>query len=447
MAGRPVSRVVVVGGGVAGLAAACRLAEEGAELVLFESRKTLGGRATAFTDPASGQLVDNGQHLLMGCNEAVKGFLAQTGSQNGVLWQSRLDLPLASSSLGRLRLRLPALPGVLSGLAGMLTLRGLPWADRLDAARALNVFIRGGSSLAGKTVQEVMEGLGTSEAARSHLLEPLAVAVTNDSPKRASALALSAVVREAFGGGAAGAGLGIPRRDLESLLALPARRFIEARGGRIETQRPVEGLLVGPEGVEGVTLAGGESVEARAVVAAVPPWSLEALAPPDALPEGIEKLEASPIVSATFWLDRPVVEEHVIGLVGTTAQWVFNRSRLLGLNGPGQVIALTVSAADHLVSEPKQAIIETFLEDLRRLLPEAGPAGLEHAVVVKEQRATVPLRPEEPHPRPGCRSKLSGLYLAGGWTSKELPDTLEASVRSGREASEALLADGLLHGR
>jgi uncharacterized protein with NAD-binding domain and iron-sulfur cluster len=134
------------------------------------------------------------------------------------------------------------------------------------------------------------------------------------------------------------------------------------------------------------------------------------------------------------------MEEPLVSLVGTTAQWAFNRSKLLGLDGPGQVVALTVSAAETLADWPKETIIETLQEDLRELLPEARRARLEYAVVVKEQRATLPLRPKEACPRPGSTSKVRGLYLAGGWTSPTIPDTLEAAARSGHQAAEALIA-------
>ena len=440
----PVSGIIVVGGGVAGLAAAVRLAEADLRPTLLESRKSLGGRATAFVDPATGHRVDNGQHLLMGCNHSVKSLLGRIGAADGVIWQPRLDLVFASASHGRVRFRFPPVGGFTAAVAGLLTASGLAWADRLGAARALRTFLRGGPELDGRSVAEVLDRVGTSAAARAHLIEPLALATLNDRPSRALASALAAVVREAFGRDPAAAGLGLPRIDLEDLFARPAHRFIEARGGRVETQRPVEAIVVGERGVEGVVLASGEDREARAVVAAVPPWALASLLPAGARPEGLEKLPTSPIVSATLWLDRPALDELLVGLVGTTAQWAFNRSRLLGLEGPGQVVAITVSAADELVPETKAVIVETLMEDLRRLVPAARSARVEHAVVVKERRATVPLRPAETTPRPGSRTPVPGLYLAGGWTDTGLPDTLEGSARSGDGAADAVLADGLL---
>ncbi|MFQ6672288.1 MAG: hydroxysqualene dehydroxylase HpnE, partial [Candidatus Tectimicrobiota bacterium] len=444
LAERSVSGVLVVGGGVAGLAAATRLAEAGHRPTLFEARKSLGGRAASLLDPATGHRVDNGQHLLMGCNRSVRRLLERIGAADGVTWQPRLDLAFASASHGPVRLRLPPLPGSLAALGGLLTTRGLAWADRTGAARALRAFLRGGPELAGQTVAHVLDRLETPPAARAHLLEPLALATLNDRPHRALASALAAVIREAFGGGPAAAGLGLPRRDLDQLFGRPAHRFIEAHGGRVEMQQPVETIVVGDRGVEGVVLARGEARPARAVVAAVPPWALASLVPAEARPEGLEGLPESPIVSATFWLDRPVIDELLVGLVGTTAQWVFNRTGLLGLQSPGQVVAVTVSAADELVPTPKADIVETLMDDLRRLVPAARDARLEHAVVVKERRATVALRPGESHTRPGARTAVAGLYLAGGWTATGLPDTLEGAARSGEGAAAALLADGLL---
>ena len=433
--------VVVVGGGVAGLAAASRLAEAGRSPTLFEARRRLGGRASSFTEPATGHRLDNGQHLLMGCNSSVRAFLDRIGSADAVAWQPRLDLPLASKSHGDLRLRFPRLPGALAALTGLLTMTGLSWADRMGAARAVNELLRGGAKLADLTVAELLDGLGCSEAARDHIVEPLTLAALNDAPRTASAAALAAVVREAFGGGAEAAGLGLPRKDLESLFALPARRYIEDRGGRVETARPVEAVAAGGRGVEGVVLAGGEAVWADAVVAAVPPWVLKGLLSDEMALEGLEALPVSSIVSATFWFDGEVMDEPLVGLVGTRAQWAFNRSRLLGLAGPGQVVAVTVSAADELLKLPKEAIVEILLEDLRSLKPQAASARLERAVVVKERRATVPIRPGESPGRPGARSAAPALYFAGGWTATGLPDTLESAVRSGEAAAEALLAD------
>lgn len=434
--------VVVVGGGLAGLAAAARLAEEGLRPHLLEARKGLGGRASALTDLVTGLRVDNGQHILMGCNRSVRAFLERVGAADALWWQPRLELDLASKSHGRLRLRIPPLPGSLAAMAGLLTTRGLRWGERIGAASALAAFLSGGAGLRMKTVSEVLDGLATPPAARAHFLDPLVVATLNDDPRRASAEALEAVAREAFAAGVKGSALGLPRRDLESAFAEPARRFIEGLGGRVETQRPAEAVLAEKGRVEGLRLEGGEVLRARAVVVAVPPWSLASLVPLGTVPEGLEELPTSPIVSATLWLDRPVMEEPLIALVGTTAQWAFNRTRLLGLKGPGQVIAITVSAADETVGAPKAEIVETFLEDLRSLLPRAREARLEHWVVVKERRATVPWRPAHMEVRPKARSPLGGLYLAGGWMAPGLPDTLEAAARSGEEAAEALLADG-----
>ena len=268
------SDVVVVGGGFAGLSAAAALAEQGMRVVVVEARPQLGGRATAFNDRESGQLVDNGQHVLFGCYRETFAFLRRIGADGNVRLQASLAVPFVDAVGRRSELRCPPLPSPLHLLAAVLDWDAMPWSERLSALRLagplraarreLDATGRVTTSPATLTVSEWLRLHGQGARLRSWLWEPLAVAALNQQPETASAAPFVRVLAEMFGRDASAAAIGLPLKPLHQMYAEPARAFIEANKGIVRTNALARVVFDG-DSVAGVDIR-GESIACERVV-------------------------------------------------------------------------------------------------------------------------------------------------------------------------------------
>ncbi len=449
-------KVVVVGGGIAGLAAATRLVDRGHEVTLFERRPTLGGRAYSVVDDTTGDVIDNGQHLFMGCYRALRGFLKRIGTDEQLTLQR--DLSVAFLDGGTLtRLRAASLPAPFHLLGGLFGFSALGIRDRLALVKVAAAIKRPSALFPAasdfETVDRWLDRMGQSQKARRGFWHPLTLATLNDEPRTASAKMLEAVLREGFFGSRDDARLGLAQVGLSELYTDAAASYVEARGGKVVTAAPVGSLRVVEQVVRGVTLENGERFDADAVIAAVPPGAMAALVPPalfegETYFDGIRRLESSPIVSAHVWLDRVVTDEELIGLVDRPIHWMFNRSRLSGVSSPTheeergarQCLALVTSAARDLVDRSVQEIRELALAELQRAFPEVARAKVLHVRVMKERAATIAHTAGTEGLRPGSRSPIEGLFVAGDYVRTGLPATLESAVRSADDA--AALVEG-----
>lgn len=449
------AHVVVIGGGFAGLSAAVALAGRGTRVTVLEARPRLGGRASSFRDAETGTVVDNGQHALMGCYRRTLAFLDRIGASDKVRRQANLRVDLVHPRLGAGAIACPAWPSPLHLAGGLLRYRLLSRGERVRALRAGMALMamrrRGDPVLATATVDQLLVRLGQSAHARASFWNPVALATLNETPERAAAAPFVEVLARAFFRSRADSQFVLPRVGLGDLYTDDARRFVERRGGRIWIHAQAVGLDIADDAVCGVTLRDGRRIDADACVAAVPPAALEPLLPAPlrrAAPlAALPRLETSPIVSTHLWFDRPVLRGEFVGLLGTTTQWAFNRSRLLGENGAGQCVSAVISAGREVVEWDSDRVTQTVLDDLRALIPAATTARLEHAVVVKEKQATLSPTPDAERLRPPAGTALRGFVLAGDWTATGLPPTIESAVESGERAanilSETVLADRL----
>ncbi len=439
---------VVIGGGFAGLSAAVRLAGRGARVLVLEARSRLGGRATAFPDRETGDLVDNGQHVILGAYRETIAFLEAIDASGGVRFQSRLDVPMIDRDGRRSRLECPDLPAPLHLLAGVLEWDALSWSDRLSALRmagplrlARRELRPGATTIAaspGETVSQWLERNGQTPRICEMLWEPLALAALNQPASTAAAPPFARVLAEMFGGDPRAATLALSDTPLHLLYAEPARRFIEERGGAVLTGATATVTIAKqPTGAAvGAVTAGASQWQPAVVISAVPWFALNglfegessALAP---LLRAAAATAASPIVSVNLWYDSPLFDEPFIGLPGRTLQWAFRRS----FRGAEPYISLVSSGAAELAARSNQEIITLAQDELREALPAAAAATLLRASVVREPRSTFSLAPGQP-PRPSTTTPVQGLLLAGDWIDTGLPATIEGAVRSGHRAAD-----------
>ncbi len=447
------SDVIVIGAGVAGLRAAVQLAGRGARVTVLEARAVLGGRATAFDDPATAERVDNGQHVMLGCYRETFAFLRQIGTEDRVRVQPGLEVDFVDRQGVPSRLRLPALPAPMNLLAGLVDWEALDWRDRLAAVRLAGPIRiaraehdarsrgREPSRIAaspGETVEEWLVHNGQTARIREMLWEPLALAAMNQSLRSAAAPPFVAVLAQMFGGGPADASLALPLCPLDELYAEPSRRFIESRGGHVRIGCPARIHLA--RGRVAHVEARGERLMAGAIVAAVPWHALNDLfagdmGPVDDLRRAAAGTAASPIASVNLWLDRRVLRTPFLGLPGRTMQWVFDKAQMF--ESDSSHLTLVSSGADELMTLENDALIALALRELRDALPHARAAKVLRATAVRERRATFSLAPRQPR-RPGTTTAVPDLVLAGDWIETGLPATIEGAAISGRLAAEAL---------
>lgn len=433
--------VVVVGGGFAGLAAATKLASDGARVLVLDARPQLGGRATAFVDRATGELVDNGQHVLFGCYYQTLEFLRRIGADDRVRVHGALEVPFLDKAGRRSVLRCPPLPAPLHLLAGVLDWDALPWRDRLSALRLARPLraARRGELPAGMTVSQWLAAARQGKKLREWLWEPLAVAALNQSPGEASAAPFVRVLAEMFGPDPSAAAIVLPTCPLHRMYAEPARDYITSRGGEVRTNALAR-LVVERDRVAAVEVR-GERVPADRAIAAVPWFGLRQLFAAG-VPASMERIAAAadamaskPIVTVNLWYDRQVTSDAFVGLPGRTMQWVFEKR--LAFGEQASHLSVVSSAADALAGMPAGDLIGRAAAEIAAALPGARGATLLRGTVIREKRATFSLAPGQP-PRPSTETPIRGLTLAGDWIDTGLPGTIESAVISGHRAAGVL---------
>ncbi len=440
--------MIVIGGGCAGLAAATALAEAGRRLVLLEARPHLGGRARSWIDPDSGSVVDNGQHLFMGCYRETFRLLRRLGTIDRLDLQTSCEVPFAERGGRVAAFRLPPAPFPINLLVGLLRFPGLDRRERLATLRVALATLRRRPDNAGlddRTVAAWLDGLGQGTGARARFWDPLAIATLNEDPERASAACFLPVLRALLLGGTAASRFGLARTGLSDLYAEPAAHYLRTRGCEVHLRAQVRQILVEGGRPTGVLLADGTVRRGAPVIVAVPPAELLEILP-EGMADGasyaaLARLEASPIVSLYLWFGAEVIDRPFAGLVGGAWHWVFNR-RGPAATGSGQAVTLVRSAARDFVDQPRDALIRSGLQDLHDFFPASRRATLRQALVIKERRATFAPAPGTARLRPPFRTPVPGLYLAGDWTGTGLPATIEGAVLSGHACARLALEDG-----
>jgi squalene-associated FAD-dependent desaturase len=441
----------IVGGGFAGLAAGVALADRGLKVAVLEGKPALGGRAYSFADPDSGDFVDNGQHVLMGCYRETLGFLDRIGARRHLVFHDDLEIEMLDRGGRSAMLRTARLPGPFHMTAALLRYRHLDARERLSAMTAglrllaMHRFSR--AALAKVTVAQLMDRLGQDARARAAFWYPIAIATLNDLPELSSAGLLAEVLRRAFFGRRADSAFVYSRVGLSDLYCSGAQAAIERAGGTVETHAIVESLELDAGGaVAAVRMRDGRRIEARFFISAVPAPQLLRFLPENAVGDPffarLANLEASPIVCVHVWLDRTVTQSPFTGFIGTTTQWLFNKRAIFAARGehhPGY-LSFVISGARRLVDRPNDELLGIVIDDLRAMIPAAREAKVTRSLVLKEKQATLAPQPHIDALRPGTRTPFRNFLLAGDWIQTGLPATIESAVMSGRAAADVVTA-------
>ena len=434
-------QAVIVGGGLAGIAAAMELADLGWKVRLLERRPYLGGRVYSFTDKESGQEIDNGQHIFMKCCTSYVALLEKLGVSHKATVQRRMHVPVINALQRRADLySAPLWPPPLHLAPALLRYRHLSLADRLRvawaAARMRLISRRSRDRLDNVSFYDWLKAHGQRDAAIDGFWNLVVIPTLNDDVRRVSASQAIMVLQEGFLTNVHGADIGYASVGLSHLLYQEAQRYIEARGGTVLLDHNADQLAGDGSGVSGLRLHERGVMRAAAYVLAVPPREMA-----DLLPEPLRrhdffrraaKLAMSPIVNLHMWYDRPVMVHSFAAFPDSDAHWVFNKSLILGdTTGHGQYIVVSLSGAHKFIDMPKDEIRARFLEEMPRLLPRAQGAAVTRFMIVKERHATFRPSPGAAAGRLPQRTPVPNLFLAGEWTDTGWPSTMESAVRSG----------------
>lgn len=438
--------VAVIGGGFAGLSAAVALADAGASVQVFEVRPHLGGRATAFRDRVTGELVDNGQHILVGGYHETFAFLRTIGAEANVELQPSLAVPFVDRAGRWSELRCAALPPPWHLLAALFEWDALAWSDRLaalgmrSAIRLARKALTDSAMIAaspGETVENWLIRNGQTPRIREMLWDPLALAALNQSPSEAAAPPFARVLARMFSDDPRDAAIGLPARPLHLTYAEPARAFIEARGGAVHLNAPVR-LRVFNDAVTAIDVRGTRQ-PAGVVISSVPWFALAGLF--ELVPPSLERIvrtasamASSPIATVNLWLDRTVLDVPFVGLPGRTMQWVFDKRLTFGESASH--LSLVSSGAAAIADRSNEDLIALATAEVFDAIPAARGASVVRATVVREKHATFSLAPGQPA-RPDTVTPVRNLLLAGDWIETGLPATIESAVVSGHAAARA----------
>jgi squalene-associated FAD-dependent desaturase len=417
--------VHIVGAGLAGLAAAVLLAEEGHGVTLYEANRHAGGRCRSYFDAELGCRIDNGNHLLLAGNAAALEYLEKIGARATLDGPSVAGFPFvdaASEQRWTLRPNRGALPWWI-----LRANRRVPQTRALDYLGALTLRRADPSA-------SVAAVLDPTQNVFRRLWEPLAVAALNTSAEDASATLFGQILSETLGRGGAACRPLLPRVGLSETFVAPALARLREWGAEIRFGARLKALTFGPHRVaellfdEGSTELGSDDSVILAVPAAIAARLVPALTVPTLY---------SPIVNAHFRCDPPLDSPLFCGVVGGAAEWIFRKRG---------VLSVTVSAADRMVDRPAPELRDLFWRDVAMayLLPHHPiPA----ARVVKERRATFLASPEQLKRRPWPVTAWRNLLLAGDYVDTGLPATIEGAIRSGFAAGRLLIDDPAMRPR
>ncbi len=432
------ARAVVVGGGLAGTAAALDLADQGWQVLVLESRSRLGGAAYSFD--RDGLPVDTGQHVLLRCYSEYLDLLRRLGVADLVSVQSRMDIPVIRPGREPARLRrTPGLPAPLHLLPTLLRYPALSPAERLSAITAMTALRRvDPEDPATDRVRfgDWLREHGQDARSTSALWALVTVAALNIDVADASLALVARVFRTGLLERADAGDIATLGAPLSAVHDEATRRALGRAGIELRTRERV--ARIDPDGDGYLVRTADGELEAEAVVVAVPHRQAAGLLPEEACPDRAvwAELGSSPIVNVHVRYDRMVTPLRFAAGLDSPVQWLFDRTGIAGCDG--QYLALSLSAADDLVGQSAEQILKTHLRALAELLPASRSARVVDSFVTREPHATFRQRAGSAALRPAPATRWPGVALAGAWTGTGWPDTLEGAVRSGRAAAQVI---------
>jgi zeta-carotene desaturase len=433
--------VTIVGAGVAGMSAACALAEAGFRVQLVERRGYLGGRASSYLHPGVNEVIDNCQHALFGCCTNLMGFYRRIGVADQIHWTS--DMTMIEPGGRRSQLGPSALPAPLHGLPKLLSASAFSINDKLSLARAFSALMRPVASDSTESLGAWLRRHKQSDGALNRFWRLVIASALNAEIDSISLPYAAKVIRELFLNSAEAGSMGMSRVPLSQLYA-PVPAYLEAHGGNLHLNTHTDGAVWDDVRRQWTIHTRGRELVSDFLLVALPFEAMGKLLPemPEAeeaahLASQIKRHEHWPICSVHLWFDRAITDlEHAV-LLDREVHWMYNQSRLQTGRG-GHYIELVISATRSFAALSREAAIKLVLSELEEFFPLVNEAKLEKVALIKEVRATFGVSPDIDSARPSAMSPWPNCFLAGDWVATGWPSTMESAARSGHLAAEAL---------
>jgi len=422
-------KVIVIGGGFAGLTAAAYLTKNNFKVTLLEASPKLGGRAYSFKDIDTNVLLDNGQHILMGCYVETLNFLSLIGASEKFYFQKRLEINFIKEGFKILPLK--SFPSIypLDLMIGMLRFNALTLSER---SKLLKLFLKlpfySSKKLSQLNIKQWLENENQSKNIQDTFWRILAVGALNTSLDKASAKIFADVLKQIFLSNKTSATIILPKYGLSESYGKDAEEFIRKNGGELYLSESVNKLVRKDDILTEVHSSKKNYSDFDYVISAIPAFSLSRMIDHN-LPIGVPEFSYSPILNIHIWLKENNFPEGFFGFMNSPLHWVFNK---------GTHLNIVISDADELVNisdEELMSIVKTEMKKYFLLNPDM----ISNYKIIKEKRATFIPSNDILEKRPQQKTDIKNLILAGDWVDTGLPSTIESAVKSGRVAAEIIM--------
>ncbi len=458
--------VAIVGGGVAGIAAGVALSDAGFAVQIFEKRPLLGGRASSFLDPQTGERTDECQHGTMRCCTNLADLLERLGVHDQIHYHDALEFLDGNGK--RSQIRGCGLPAPAHTAVSFLLFKSLGIADKIAIGRAMLAMLRTppNAALDALSAEAWFQKMAQTERAVKRFWRPILVSACNENLDRISAANAFKIFRDGFLLNATAFHFGLSKVPLGTLYHEPTLNYLEARNGcarvrtivdrmeiaQIASAAPENGPTPDPRtptpfSVTGLVLQDGERITADYYLSALQCDLLLKILPPEATAavpyfENLRQIEFAPIAGIHLWFDRVLNCPASLALLDRQTEWIFNKDKIFSkTDARGTYLSMVISASHDLAPLPKEELIALVLADVRACVPDAVDAKVVKSHVIRWPKATISPKAGAEALRPGQISPLPNLFIAGEWTRTGWPSTMEGAARSGYLAAEAVLAD------
>ncbi len=439
--------VIILGGGLTGIAAAVHLLKRGVKPTLVERRPFLGGRAFSFVDRISGEEIDNGQHVILGVCHQFLELLEDLGTRDCLDLRPALDVPVSlNGKISNLRAS-----RVFGNGFALLNYGHLRWADRISI---FGLLIKIKLNLIGDDEHQRLRTNSFGAWLSSRSQSPAAIdrfwslfilPVFNCAIDEVAAIDGLEFTRSALLGNVRDAAIGYPKKGLSSLVGTPATELLESRGAELVMNARVVSVNRCDSGQFEIVLSNDQTLRAGNVISALAPNALNRILPMsdatfDAVKSSLTTLDFSPIVAVHLWYEKPVMTVPVMAFIDLGLQWVFNDSAIRDTSGDKtQHVVISLSGADTWANLKKEEILERVSSAMQRAFPTARDNSVINSAVVKTLEATIKVKPGSRTHRLGPNVDITGFHVAGDWTNTGLPATMEGAVQSGNVAADWVL--------
>jgi len=422
---------IVIGGGIAGLTSAAYLTKQNIKVTLLESSPKLGGRAYSFIEQKSNDVVDNGQHILMGCYSDTINFLKLIGAKENFIYQKSLLINFLTQAGKLVRLKSFTSFYPFNLIFALLNFKAITFTERLSLLRFVTKlpFISH-QKLSDKNIRDWLKEEKQSDTTVKSLWEIIAIGALNTNIDKASAFMFREILMKIFFNGNFASTIILPKNGLSDAYVKNAKKYIESNGGKIKLSSSVKEFIISDNKIVGIRIPEEVYKDFDYVISAIPFHAFNSLYSELFLDENIE-FEYSSILNIHIWLKNNPMKEQFYGLIDSPVHWIFNK---------GNHINLVISDADYLIDKSAEEIYKMCVGELIKYTDIEESDILQYKVL-KEKRATFVPTNKNNYLRPSSKTEIVNLFLAGDWTDTGLPSTIESAVKSGRIAAELILAN------